>query len=140
MDSGAESSVAPPDFFGTAVVGSPMSSVGAGWVAANGPKIPALGQTEVEFEDANSRDRVLRFEVADVQDPLISTADVCDAGNLVIFHKKGGAIYNLASQTRTPFERHGGRYELAMTLPPGQEEKGSSGVDGQAASFRRPEM
>ena len=140
MDSGAESSVAPPDYFGTPVIGSPMSSAGACWVAANGSKIPALGQTEVEFEDSNSRDRVLRFEVAEVQDPLISTADVCDAGNLVIFHKKSGIIYNLASQTRTPFERRGGRYELAMTLPPGKEEdEGASASNCQAASLRRPE-
>ena len=102
MDSDAESSVAPPNFFGTRVVGSPMSSVGACWVAANGSKIPALGQTEVEFEDANSRDRVLRFEVADVQDPLISTADVCDAGNLVIFHKKGALFTIWPPRPRPP--------------------------------------
>ena len=56
------------------------------------------------------------------------------------FHKKGGIIYKLASQTRTPFERHGGRYELAMTLPPGKEEdEGASARNCQAASFRRPE-
>ena len=88
MDSGAEASVAPPELFGTPVEGSPMSSVGASWTSACGNKIPALGQTEVEFEDATARSRILRFEVADVQEPLVSTADVCDAGNFVVYHKK----------------------------------------------------
>ena len=139
MDSGAEASVTPPDLFGTPVSSSPMSSAGAHWTAANGSKIPALGQTEVAFEDATSRDRVLRFEVAEVQDPLVSVADVCDADNLVIFHKKGGFIFSLTSETRIPFERTGGRYELVMTLPPGKEEERDDADCQAAASFRRPE-
>ena len=140
MNSGAEASAAPPELFGTAVEGSPMSAVGASWTSACGNKIPALGQTEVEFEDATARSRILRFEVADVQEPLISTADVCDAGNFVVYHKKGGFICNLKTGSRIPFERTGGRYELVMTLPPttgeeGEEEQGA----GHADSFRRPE-
>ena len=49
VDSGAEESVAPPGFFATAVVPSPMSRAGGKYRAANGSRIRNVGQQKVAF-------------------------------------------------------------------------------------------
>ena len=142
VDSGAEETVPPPGTFGTPIVPSAMSEAGLTYTAANGAAIKNLGRTTVAFEDKDERTSALRFEVAEVTQPLISVAGLCDAGNIVIFHKKGGFIHSLTSKKKVRLDRSGNTYVLDMVSPTAaaeEEEGGKQAEAAAAAAFRRPE-
>jgi hypothetical protein len=139
VDSGAEESVAPPGTFDTPILPSAMSEAGLTYTAANGAPIKNLGRTTVTFQDKDDRTSALRFEVAEVTQPLISVAGLCDAGNVVIFHNKGGFIHSLTSKKKVRLARAGNTYVLDMMLPTAAAEEEETGGKAVAAAFRRPE-
>jgi len=138
VDSGAEETVAPPGTFCTPVVPSVMSESGQTYTAANGAPIKNLGRTTVAFRDKDDRASALHFEVAEVTQPLVSVAGLCDAGNVVIFHKKGAFIHSLTSQKKVRLARVGNTYVLDMVLPTAPAEEECKGGRAETA-FRRPE-
>ena len=117
IDSGAEESVTPPGVFGTKVLPSSMSEKGQTYSAANGAPIRNLGRTAVKFQDQDSRTSALRFEVAEVTQPLVSVAGLCDAGHVVIFTKTGGFIHSLTSKKKVRIARANNTYVLDMGVP-----------------------
>ncbi len=116
VDSGAEESVAPPGFFVAPVVPSPMSKAGGKYRAANGTRIRNLGQQKVAFSTAEGHQCAMPFQVAEVERPLISVAQLTSAGNRVILKDTGGQIVNVKSGKTIDLIRRGGVYLLLMSV------------------------
>jgi hypothetical protein len=96
IDSGAEESMAPPCLFAAEVKPSPMSRAGGKYRAANGARIPNLGQ------------------VAEVERPLLSASQLAASGNTVIIDKNGGRITNEGTGKSMALACRGGVYVLRM--------------------------
>jgi hypothetical protein len=116
VDSGAEESVAPPGFFAAAMVPSPMSKAGGKYRAANGTRIRNLGQQQVAFTSAEGHKCAMPFQVAEVERPLISVAQLTSAGNSVVLSDTGGQIVNAATGKTIELVRRGGVYLLLMNM------------------------
>ena len=65
------------------------------------------------------------WQVVEVNRPLMSVHQICEKGNLVVFGKDGGYIFNLTDGSQTPFGVEDNVYVLDLYLPP-------------AKGFRRP--
>ena len=150
VDSGAEESVTPPGTFPAEVLPSAMSKRGEQYSGADGSEIPNLGQSDVSFLDDEGRHTGILFQVAEITQPLVSVADLCDAGNRVVFEKGGGYIRHLASgrQIRLPRDGKTFRLEMKVTAPPEEEKDeaaeaepaaGSATGSRRSPAFRRPE-
>jgi len=114
VDSGAEESVAPPGVFPGAVKPSAMSRAGGRYRAANGSRIPNLGQQAVRFEVDEGHACGIGFQIADVERPLLAASQLAAAGNRVTFDADGGTVENVASGKRFNLQRRGGVYVLRM--------------------------
>ena len=114
VDSGAEESVVPPGVFSAPVVPSPMSRKGAQYRAANGTRIRNLGQQKVLFCAPEGHKCSMPFQVAEVERPLISVAQLAAAGNRVELDAHGGRIVNRATGKAIELKRRGGVYLLEM--------------------------
>ncbi len=117
VDSGAVHSVAPPGLFPGRVCPSPWSRAGRGYRAANGTRIANLGQVQVPFRTAEGHRCAIPFQVAPVEQPLLSVAHLTEAGNSVSLGDKGGEVLNLATGRRIALERRGRVYIMKMFLP-----------------------
>ena len=104
VDSGAEESVTPPNVFPGEIHASAMSKTGGKYKAANGTRIPNLGQQKVRFNSDEGQVCGMGFQVADVERPLIAASQLASAGNRVTFEAQGGEIEHIKS----------GRYVLRM--------------------------
>jgi hypothetical protein len=116
VDSGAEESVAPPGFFAAAVVPSPMSRAGGKYRAANGSCIRNVGQQKVAFATSEGHCCNMPFQVAEVERPLISLAQLTSAGHRVVLGDAGGQIVHEKSGRTIELVRRGGVYLLLMNL------------------------
>ena len=116
VDSGAEESVAPLGFFAADMVPSPMSKAGGRYRAANGTRIRNLGQQRVAFTIAEGHKCVMPFQVAEVERPLLSVAQLTSAGNRVILNDTGGSIVNAKTGKTIALVRRGGVYLLLMNV------------------------
>jgi hypothetical protein len=127
VDSGAEESVAPPGCFPGEVTPSKMSKAGGKYRAANGARIPNLGQQKVPFlNEAGSKCGIV-FQVAEVERPLISATQLAAAGNSIVINGSGGKIVNDKSGKIMKLVRRGGVLVLRMRIPT----DGGSGFPGQ---------
>jgi hypothetical protein len=117
VDSGAEESVAPPGCFPGAVVPSRMSRAGGKYRAANGARIPNLGQQKVPFVNEDGGRCGIVFQIAEVERPLISATQLAASGNSVIINSKGGKIVNDKSGKVMKLTRRGGVLVLRMQIP-----------------------
>ena len=63
------------------------------------------------------------FQIADISRPLTSVGELADAGNVVVFGRKGGYVLNVDSGRRLDFQREHGCV-LASHLGPGAGEAG----------------
>ena len=116
VDSGAEESGAPPGFFAAEMVPSPMSKAGGKYRAANGARIRNLGQQKVAFTTAEGHKCLMPFQVAEVERPLISVAQLTSAGNRVVLNDTGGQIVNAKTGKTIELVRRGGVYLLLMSI------------------------
>ena len=66
----------------------------------------------------------------------MSVAGLCDAGNVVIFHKGGGFIHSLTAKKRVCLVRAGNAYVLDMVVPPAAAEEEEGDLEAAAADFR----
>jgi len=117
VDSGAVHSVTPPSVFPGPVTPSPWSRAGRGYRAANGTGIKNLGQVKVPFGTAEGHKCLIPFQVAEVEQPLLSVAHLAAAGNRVELGHTDGRVVNLHTGREIALERRGGVYILKMFIP-----------------------
>ena len=116
VDSGAEETVAPPGMFPGRVEESPMQRAGGRYRAANGSRLPNLGQQVAAFRTSEGLNRSLRFQIAGVERPLISVAQLARTGHRVEFGADEGHIVHVPSGQRLRLQRAGGVYLLRMLV------------------------
>jgi hypothetical protein len=116
VDSGAVHSVTPPSLFPGRVTSSPWSRAGRGYRAANGTGIKNLGQVQVPFGTAEGHKCQIPFQVAEVEQPLLSVAHLTAAGNRVELGHTDGRVVNLKTGRSIALERRGGVYILKMFI------------------------
>ena len=131
VDSGAEETVAPPGLLPGPVTESPMQRAGGRYRAANGARIPNLGQQRVAFATAGGQRCSLMFQVAGVERPLVSVSQLVRTGHRVEFGAAEGAIVNLKTGRKIRLQRVGGVFVLRMRVRDGK-------ADRPAAGFSRP--
>ena len=120
-DSGAGDHVASDqDAPGYAVAESIGSKAGAGFIAADGNRIPNQGQMTLELQGprGNGEFQNLQsvFQVANVTRPLMSVGKMCDQGHSVLFTKTAGIVKDSTGKTLCTFDRRGGLYTCKMRL------------------------
>jgi hypothetical protein len=119
VDSGAVHSVAPPGWFPGPTVPSAWSRAGRGYRAANGTPIKNLGQVTVKFATAAGDRCSIPFQVAGVEQPLLSVAHLTSAGNRVELGHDSGRVVNLTTGRAIALERRGGVYIMRMFVSDG---------------------
>jgi hypothetical protein len=119
VDSGAVHSVTPPGLFPGPTVPSPWSVAGRGYRAANGSAIANLGQVAVRFCTAEGDRCAIPFQVAEVDQPLLSVAHLAAAGNRVELSSTKGRVVNEATGRSIALERRGGVYIMRMYMADG---------------------
>ena len=87
LDSGAGNHVAGPcDVEGFSIEPSKASQKGLGFIAANGARIPNLGEARLAMKVPTSGQMInSTFQVAEVSRPLYSVSKICDEGCEVHF-------------------------------------------------------
>ena len=116
IDSGAVHCVTPPGLFPGKVSSSPWSRAGRGYRAANGTGIKNLGQVDVPFATAEGHRCKIPFQVAEVEQPLLSVAHLTSAGNLVQLGDTDGTVVNLHTGRTIALERRGNIYYMKMFI------------------------
>jgi hypothetical protein len=116
VDSGAVHCVTPPGLFPGMVRPSPWSRTGRGYRAANGTGIKNLGQVDVPFATAEGHRCKIPFQVAEVEQPLLSVAHLTSAGNMVQLGDTEGTVVNLTTGRTIALERRGGVYIMRMFI------------------------
>ena len=97
-----------------------MSKGKKGYRCASGKRIPNEGEVAVKFLTEEGHKCGLKIQVAEVEQPLISTADLTAAGNRVSLEEAGGYIEHLVTGRRIQLQRQGNVYHLKMWVPNGQ--------------------
>ena len=127
-----------------------MQRAGGRYRAANGSRLQNLGQQVASFRIPEGLRRSLRFQVAGVERPLISVAQLAKTGHRVEFGANEGHIVHVPSGQRLCLQRTGGVYLLRMLVRaakgPGAGPAPSSGdhlarLEGSprsASGFSRP--
>ena len=120
VDSGAGVTVWPKDLCKDyPTLPTEASRAGVAYTTAGSSQSPVknLGERTLTL-DVGGEARSLRAQVADVRKPLISVAEMCDAGHDVHFLSNGRAYsVHAASGKVTPFTRRKGVFELEATVP-----------------------
>ena len=99
-------------------------------MSASNERIPDLGQQTLEVRTEEGVDTDVTFQMAGVSRPLNTVGKICGTGKRVMFGKKGGVIWDVATGRLTKFHREtDGVYELNLWM------KDRS----QAPGFPRPE-
>jgi hypothetical protein len=119
VDSGAVHSVTPAGLFPGPMVPSPWSRAGRGYRAANGTSIRNLGQVTVKFATAAGDRCTIPFQVAEVEQPLLSVAHLASAGNRVELGNSSGRVVNTTTGRVIALERRGGVYIMKMHIADG---------------------
>ena len=107
-----------------------MQRAGGRYRAANGSRLPNLGQQVAAFRTTEGLARSLRFQIAGVERPLISVAQLARTGHRVEFGADDGHIVHVPTGQRLKLERDGGVYLLRMMV----REPGPSGSAGNGSS------
>ena len=132
VDSGCVENVAAPTFVHeVGIRPSSGSSRGQTNCVANGEDLPNLGEKTVVAHTAEGNEGQVTYQMAEVTKPLYSVGQSCDAGNLVIFGARGGAVLNIESRKVTGFKRVNRNYELEYWVKtpsqqPGHQHEGAA--------------
>ena len=123
LDSGAcEHAMDSEDAPGYSVSDSPGSRRGQGFVVGNGARVPNEGQVQLKVEmgsaDGIVRDLASTFQVAEINQPLMSISKICDAGLTCVFNGAGAGVMHATGVAICRFERKGGHYVSKMKLKP----------------------
>ena len=94
-------------------------------MSASNERIPNLGQQTLEVRTEEGIDTDVTFQMADVSRPLNPVGKICDTGKRVMFGKKGGVIWDVATGRLTKFHREtDGVYELNLWMKDGFQAPG----------------
>jgi hypothetical protein len=119
LDSGAgDHVVGPDDIPNFQVESSAGSRAGRGFIAADGNKIPNLGQAQVRVRDSATHSTFRSvLQVAEVSRPLYSVGKICDTGAEVSFTSTQATVKDKNGRVVAKFKREGGLYlaELEFT-------------------------
>jgi hypothetical protein len=116
VDIGAEESVALPGMFPSPVTPSKMSKAGGKYRAANGARIPNLGQQKVPFINPDGDKCGIVSQVAEVERQLISASQLAASGTNVVIDRAGGRIVNETTGRTMRLAHRGGVYVLKMRV------------------------
>ena len=119
VDSGACDHVVPPQAVRPEEIKMTEAvRQGVNYTAANGQKIPNLGEVRVDGVTNGNEHLNLTFQVAGVKKPLGSVRKMCAAGNRVVFEDisetHGGYVENRTTGARIPINKEGGTYGVAI--------------------------
>ena len=117
VDSGTADPVAKAGTFAGKVMPSSMSKSGRKYRGPDGTRIPNEGSQEFQFTSDEGHRCGMKWQIKDVERPLIAVSHLSAAGNKVIFTKTGGEIVNIASGKKISIQRKGGVYVLRMWVP-----------------------
>lgn len=131
VDSGAINNVAPPSISSAPTVESKGSINGMTYHTADGTRIPNLGQKTLNTYTENGMPVSQTYQIAEISRPLTSVGDLADAGNIVVFGRKGGAIVNPDTGRRLDFKREHGAYLMRTWLQEPAAEGTKSGFTRQ---------
>ena len=96
---------------------SAMSTAGGRYRAANGTRIPNLGQQRVRFTTDEGHSCGMGFQIADVERPLVAVSQLASAGNRVLLGAQRGEVVNVKTGRKMQLQRRGGVYILRMWVP-----------------------
>ncbi len=116
VDSGAGECVCGPDHFeGTIVTEGPeRPSANTEYVTADGRRLPNLGDKSVKALSEEGATLAIKFQVTNVDKPLIAVSKLTAAGQEVSFNENGGTITNKANGRTTAFKRKNNVYVLQI--------------------------
>ena len=113
VDSGAVHSVAPPSTARQVPIAQSHGSAnGVQYHTADGTRLPNLGEKRLNVVTEDGDEMTQTFQVVDVTRPLSSVGEIADKGNIVVFGRNGGYIWNPKTQATLPFQRDQGVYQL----------------------------
>jgi len=121
VDSGAAESVMPPGRIDVKVTQGKAAKEGVKYTAADGGEIPNLGEQEMSVYTEEGHQCGMKFQVADVQKPLLSVGQVSAAGNVVEFFKTWGRIVHKDTGRTISFKKKGGVYVLKLWVDQGEK-------------------
>ena len=87
-------------------------------MAADGGRIPNLGEVDVSFLTKEQHRCRMQFQVADVKRPLLAVSTLTKSGNSVFFEADGGRIVNRRTKRIIRFVKKGGICVLEVLLAP----------------------
>ena len=116
-----------------------MHRAGGRYRAANGSRLPNLDQQVAPFCTPEGLSRSLLFQIAGVERPLISVAQLAKTGHRVEFGADEGHIVHVPSGQRLRLQRTGGVYLLRMLVrgaasPGGRPVPGAGGAGSAPSS------
>ena len=119
LDSGAADCVCGLDDFPEEMLTEPTEQMAdVQYICADGGKIPNLGSKTVQGLTTQGEKMSVKFQVTQVNRPLIAVSKLTEAGHDVNLHKKGGTIRNHASGKVTNVRKADGVYVLDMWVDP----------------------
>lgn len=115
IDAGAAESVLPgrmlPDVKLQESVGSRR---GVQYVAANGSRMPNLGEKKVFFKTKSGIESNVVFQVIHARKSLASVSKIVRKGNKVVFSPSGSCVENVRSGKRIELEEVSGTYLMGV--------------------------
>ena len=130
LDSGAAESVLPKDMLKEVPLKeSKGSRSGLNYVAANGGRMPNLGEKNVNFRTKDGRNSNITFQVTSARKPLVSVSRIVQKGNKVIFAPGNSYIENMASGKRIELEEINGTYHIDVEYLAADNESDFTGRD-----------
>ena len=90
---------------------------GAEYVCADGGRIPNLGEKVVRGLTTEGGAMNIKFQVTQVENPLLSVAKLTSAGHSVEFGDHGGVITHGKTRATTTFVKKNGVYVLDVWVP-----------------------
>ena len=111
IDSGAAESVMPPDEVPEIPIQeSDGHKKGLNYVAANGSKMPNLGEKKVRFNTKDGTSSGITFQITNSRKPLASVSKIVKQGNSVTFSPSGSFIQNVRTGRKIDIEEANGTY------------------------------
>jgi len=113
IDSGAPESVLPHDMLHEIKLQeSEGSRAGVQYIAANGGKMPNLGEKRVHFKTKTGMESNVVFQVTHARKPLASVSKIVKKGNRVVFSPTGSYIENIDSGKKIELNEVNGTYHM----------------------------
>ena len=135
VDSGAAASVLPEGLMSDyPVTKGEAAKKGVHYLTADGGRVPNLGETTLHLVTKEQIKCSVKFQVAEIQTPILYVGTLAAMGNSVAFTKFGGTITNLRTKKKIAFKKRGGVYVLEVLVAPGGLGAGS----GRPASAGSP--